>query len=153
MGELVFHYRRHFRAPKMIIAVAPRPIAVVATVDEDGRINAASFSFSSCLSADSGAWGKNNPDMSFNNTRHNTYMSEVFTVNIVSFAMAEAMVLCASKYPHDLIEQESTAAFECCRHISLELGKSRQMILGEILFADYRLGITDKRLHADPAAL
>jgi flavin reductase (DIM6/NTAB) family NADH-FMN oxidoreductase RutF len=33
---------------------------------------------------------------------------------------------------------QAPAAFECRRHLSLELGKSRQIILGEIAFARYR---------------
>jgi flavin reductase (DIM6/NTAB) family NADH-FMN oxidoreductase RutF len=36
----------------MIGTVVPRPIALVTTVDEHGRVNAAPFSFFNCLSAD-----------------------------------------------------------------------------------------------------
>ncbi|MGO7845153.1 flavin reductase family protein, partial [Rhizobium johnstonii] len=36
----------------MIGTVIPRPIALVTTVDDNGRINAAPFSFFNCLSAD-----------------------------------------------------------------------------------------------------
>ncbi len=36
----------------MIGTIIPRPIALVTTVDEEGRINAAPFSFFNCLSAD-----------------------------------------------------------------------------------------------------
>jgi hypothetical protein len=38
--------------------------------------------------------------------------------------------------------------------VTLELGKSRQVILGEIVFAHYRDGVVDpERLHVDPAAV
>ncbi|RYE28929.1 MAG: hypothetical protein EOP23_22495, partial [Hyphomicrobiales bacterium] len=36
----------------LIGAVVPRPIALVTTVDENGIVNAAPFSFFNCLSAD-----------------------------------------------------------------------------------------------------
>jgi flavin reductase (DIM6/NTAB) family NADH-FMN oxidoreductase RutF len=160
----------------MIGTVIPRPIALVTTVDENGRINAAPFSFFNCLSADPPilALGvENNPDMSFKDTGHNIRMTEVFTVNIVSFAIAEAMHVCGSKYPRGTDELkeagltampgekvvspwilEAPAAFECRRHVTLELGKSRQIIMGEIVYAHYRDGVVDPaNLHVDPAEI
>lgn len=159
----------------MIGTIIPRPIALVTTVDEDGRSNAAPFSFFNCLSADPPilALGvENNPDMSFKDTAHNIRMTEVFTVNIVSFAIAEQMHTCAAKYPRGIDElkeagltalpgekiaapyiKEAPAAFECRRHVTLELGKSRQIIMGEILYAHYQEGLVDDRLHVDPAGI
>src|SRR5258707_8465784 len=78
--------------------VVPRPIALVTTVDPQGRINAAPFSFFNCLSADPPilALGvENHPDMSFKDTALNIRLTEVFTVNIVSHAIAEAMHISA----------------------------------------------------------
>jgi flavin reductase (DIM6/NTAB) family NADH-FMN oxidoreductase RutF len=154
----------------MIGTIIPRPIALVTTVDEDGRINAAPFSFFNCLSADPPilALGvENNPDMSFKDTGHNIRMTEVFTVNIVSVAIAEAMHTCAAKFPRGIDElkeagltampgvkvaspwiAEAPASFECRRHITLELGKSRQ-----IIYAHYREGAVDERLRVDPDAI
>ncbi len=159
----------------MIGTIIPRPIALVTTVDENGRVNAAPFSFFNCLSADPPivALGvENNPDMSFKDTGHNIRMTEVFTVNIVSFAIAEQMHVCAAKYPRDVDElekarltampgvtvacpwiREAPAAFECRRHLTLELGRSRQIVLGEILFAHYRDGVVGESLHVDPASV
>ncbi len=160
----------------MIGTVVPRPIALVTTVDEHGRVNAAPFSFFNCLSADPPilALGvENNPDMSFKDTGHNIRMTEVFTVNIVSFSIAEAMHVCGSKYPRGVDElkeagltampgvkvaspwiAEAPAAFECKRHVTLELGKSRQIIMGEIVYAHYRDGVVDpERLRVDPGQL
>ncbi|MFB2552429.1 flavin reductase family protein [Ensifer soli] len=159
----------------MIGTIIPRPIALVTTVDEEGRVNAAPFSFFNCLSADPPilALGvENNPDMSFKHTGHNIRMTEVFTVNIVSFAIAEAMHVCAAKFPRGVDElkeagltavpgtriaapyiREAPAAFECRRHVTLELGRSRQIILGEILFAHYTEGIVDEALHVDPSGI
>jgi flavin reductase (DIM6/NTAB) family NADH-FMN oxidoreductase RutF len=160
----------------MIGTIIPRPIALVTTVDEHGRVNAAPFSFFNCLSDDPPilAMGvENNADMSFKDTGHNIRMTEVFTVNIVSFAIAEAMHVCGAKYPRGVDElreagltampgekvaspfiAEAPAAFECKRHVTLELGRSRQIVMGEIVYAHYRDGVVDpERLHVDPAAV
>lgn len=74
----------------------PRPIALVTTVDPQRRVNAAPFSFVNCLSADPPivALGvENHDDMSFKDTVRNIRLTEVFTVNIVSHAIAEGMHL------------------------------------------------------------
>ncbi|MBY5318371.1 flavin reductase family protein [Rhizobium leguminosarum] len=160
----------------MIGTIIPRPIALVTTVDESGRVNAAPFSFFNCLSADPPILAigvENNADMSFKDTGHNIRMTEVFTVNIVSFAIAEAMHVCGARYPRGVDElkqagltampgekvaspfiAEAPAAFECKRHVTLELGRSRQIVMGEIVYAHYRDGVVDpQRLHVDPAAV
>jgi flavin reductase (DIM6/NTAB) family NADH-FMN oxidoreductase RutF len=154
----------------------PRPIALVTTVDLQGRVNAAPFSFFNCLSADPPilALGvENHPDMRFKDTGLNIRLTEVFTVNIVSHAIAQAMHVCGVSFPPERDElkaagltampgktvaspwiKEAPAAFECRRHITLELGKSRQIIMGEILFAHYHSDVLDAdRLHIDPAKL
>jgi flavin reductase (DIM6/NTAB) family NADH-FMN oxidoreductase RutF len=160
----------------MIGTVVPRPIALVTTVDPQGRINAAPFSFFNCLSADPPilALGvENHPDMRFKDTGLNIRLTEVFTVNIVSHAIAEAMHVCAVPFSPDEDElkaagltampgkvvaspwiKEAPASFECRRHVTLELGKSRQIILGEIQFAHYHSDVIDaERMRIDPAKL
>jgi len=160
----------------MIGTVVPRPIALVTTIDPQGRVNAAPFSFFNCLSADPPilALGvENHPDMRFKDTGLNIRLTEVFTVNIVSRAIAEAMHLCAVPFPpeHDELQaagltampgkkvaspwiKEAPAAFECRRHVTLELGKSRQIIMGEILFAHYHSAVVDaQRMRVDPSRL
>jgi flavin reductase (DIM6/NTAB) family NADH-FMN oxidoreductase RutF len=119
----------------MIGTVVPRPIALVTSVDLDGRVNAAPFSFFNCLSADPPilALGvENHPDMAFKDTAMNIRLTEVFTVNIVSFAIAEAMHICGMNFPPGIDELreagltampgsavaspwilEAPAAFEC----------------------------------------
>jgi flavin reductase (DIM6/NTAB) family NADH-FMN oxidoreductase RutF len=160
----------------MIGTVVPRPIALVTTVDPQGRVNAAPFSFFNCLSADPPilALGvENHPDMRFKDTGLNIRLTEVFTVNIVSHAIAGAMHLCAVPFPpeHDELQaagltampgervaspwiKEAPAAFECRRHVTLELGKSREIILGEVLFAHYHSDVIDAdRMRIDLARL
>ena len=160
----------------MIGAIVPRPIALVTTVDLDGRFNAAPFSFFNCLSHDPPivAFGvENKPDMSFKDTAGNIRVSEVFTINIVSHAIAEAMHICAIGFPFDVDElreagltavpgtaiaapriAEAPAAFECRRHTALELSRSRQIILGEIVYAHFHADVIDAdRLHVNPERL
>ena len=160
----------------MIGTIVPRPIALVTTVDEHGRVNAAPFSFFNCLSADPPilALGiENHPDMTFKDTARNIRVTEVFTVNIVSMAIAEAMHVCAAAVPAGVDElalagltalpgrkiaaphiAEAPAAFECRRHTTLEIGRSREIVLGHIVYAHYRPGIVDPdRLIVDPAML
>jgi flavin reductase (DIM6/NTAB) family NADH-FMN oxidoreductase RutF len=177
--EITFDFRKmsaRERYKLMIGTVVPRPIALVTTVDPTGRINAAPFSFFNCLSADPPilALGvENHPDMSFKDTARNIRLTEVFTVNIVSHAIAEAMHVCAVPFAAGRDElqaagltavpgtevaspwiKEAPAAFECRRHVTLELGKSRQIILGEIVFAHYQRDVVDaERLRIDPAKL
>jgi flavin reductase (DIM6/NTAB) family NADH-FMN oxidoreductase RutF len=159
----------------MIGAIVPRPIALVTTVDASGRVNAAPFSFFNCLSADPPilALGvENHPDMRFKDTAANIRDTEVFTVNIVSHAIAEAMHATAVKFPPEVDElavagltarpgtavaspwiAEAPAAFECRRHLTLSLGRSREIILGQIVHAHFAPGTVDEKLHVDPAAL
>jgi flavin reductase (DIM6/NTAB) family NADH-FMN oxidoreductase RutF len=160
----------------MIGTITPRPIALVTTVDLQGRVNAAPFSFFNCLSADPPivALGvENHADMSFKDTAYNIRLTEVFTVNMVSMKIAEAMHVCAIKFPPGVDElkeagltpvpgktvasphiREAPAAFECRRHTTLEVGKSRQIILGEILYAHYPIGTVDEEtLCVDPQAI
>jgi flavin reductase (DIM6/NTAB) family NADH-FMN oxidoreductase RutF len=177
--EVAFDFRKlsaRERYKLMIGTIVPRPIALVTTVDPTGRINAAPFSFFNCLSADPPilALGvENHPDMSFKDTARNIRLTEVFTVNIVSHAIAEAMHVCAVPFAAGRDElaaagltampgtaiaspwiKEAPASFECRRHVTLELGKSRQIILGEIVFAHYHHDVVDaERLHIDPARL
>jgi flavin reductase (DIM6/NTAB) family NADH-FMN oxidoreductase RutF len=139
----------------LIGTVIPRPIAFVTTVDETGRVNAAPYSFFNCLSADPAivALGvENHADMRFKDTAYNVRVTEQFTVNIVDAALVDAMNICAIAFPSDVDElamagltavpgthvrcpriAEAPAALECRRHTTLEVGRSREIILGEVL--------------------
>ena len=49
---------------------------------------------------------------------------------------------------------EAPAAFECRHHTTLGIGNSREIILGEVLFAHFRSDVVDAAKHyVDPAAL
>ncbi|MDQ0394975.1 flavin reductase family protein [Labrys monachus] len=149
----------------LIGTVIPRPIAFVTTVDEKGRVNAAPFSFFNVLSADPAlvAIGvENHADMRFKDTGHNIRMTEEFTVNIVDDAMVEAMNVCAVPFAPGVDElamagltaipgthvacpriAEAPASLECRRHMTLEVGKSREIVFGLVLGCFVRAGAVD----------
>jgi flavin reductase (DIM6/NTAB) family NADH-FMN oxidoreductase RutF len=146
----------------LIGTIIPRPIAFVTTVNEQGLPNAAPFSFFNCLSADPAivAIGvENHADMRFKDTGHNIRMTEEFTVNIVDDAMVEAMNVCAVPFPAGVDEMqiagltaipgvhvrcpriaEAPASLECRRYMTLEVGKSREIVLGLVLGCFVREG-------------
>jgi flavin reductase (DIM6/NTAB) family NADH-FMN oxidoreductase RutF len=149
----------------LIGTVIPRPIAFVTTIDEQGRPNAAPYSFFNCLSADPPivAIGvENKADMSYKDTAWNVRVTEQFTVNIVDDALLEAMNVCAIAFPSETDElalagltavpgthvkcpriREAPAALECRRYLTLGVGRSREIILGEVLGVFIRAGAVD----------
>ena len=160
----------------LIGTVVPRPIAWVTTLSPEGRVNAAPYSFFNCLSADPPilALGvENHDDMSFKDTAHNIRMTEEFTVNIVDYANVEAMNICAVPFPSEVDElemagltaiagekvrcpriAEAPVALECRRHVTLELGRSREVILGLVLAVHIREDIVDsERFYVDQQGL
>lgn len=159
----------------LIGAVVPRPIALVTTVDAQGVINAAPFSFFNCLSADPAilALGvEYRPSGAQKDTGRNVRETLAFTVNIVSDALLEGMNVCAVPFEPGVDElaragltaqpgsrvpcpwiAEAPAAFECRHHTTLGIGNSREIILGEVVYAHFRADTVDERLHVDPVAL
>lgn len=160
----------------LIGAVVPRPIALVTTVDAQGVVNAAPFSFFNCLSADPAilALGvEYRPAGGQKDTGRNVRETLSFTVNIVSDALLEAMNVCAVPFEPGVDELaeagltampgvrvpcpwigQAPAAFECRHHTTLGIGNSREIILGEVLYAHFRADTVDAvRHYVDPVAL
>lgn len=160
----------------LIGTVVPRPIAWVTTCSPEGQVNAAPYSFFNCLSADPPilALGvENHADMSFKDTARNIRLTEEFTVNIVDHARVAAMNTCAVAFPPEVDELamagltaipgeqvncprigEAPVALECQRHLTLELGRSREIILGRVLAVHIREDLVDPgRLHVDQQGL
>ena len=82
----------------LIGAVVPRPIALVTTIDANGVVNAAPFSFFNCLSADPGilALGvEYRQTGGQKDTGRNVRETLAFTVNIVSDALLDGLNACA----------------------------------------------------------
>ncbi|HMR32578.1 MAG TPA: flavin reductase family protein [Geminicoccaceae bacterium] len=159
----------------LIGTVVPRPIALVTSCDADGRVNAAPYSFFNCLSADPPilALGVENRGLAFKDTTRNIRETEEFTVNIVSDAIMDAMNVCAVPFAPEVDELaaagltpvpgsrvrcprigESPAALECRRYLALSIGKSREIVLGEVLAVHLREDIVDPvKLYVDHAGL
>lgn len=136
--------------------VVPRPIAWVTSLNPDGSVNAAPFSFFNSMGSDPGlvVIGVGNHDPARpKDTAANIKRSGVFVVNMVSEELAQAMNLTAVEFPQGYSEieavglslspsvhipvpriAESPAGFECKLHSVLEIGRNR-ILIGEVLGA------------------
>ena len=156
----------------LIGTVIPRPIAFITTLSRDGRRNAGPFSFFNVLTHDPAivAIGiENYDDMRLKDTARNIRETEEFTVHIVDDALAAQMEICAIKFGPDVDELaeagletvpgeavrsprivSAPAALECRRHMTIEVGKAREIVLGQVLGIHIRADIVDPaRLHVD----
>ncbi len=93
-------------------AVAPRPIAFVSTIDEEGRTNLAPYSFFNAFSS-------NPPILIFssnrrveNNTTKDTLYNVQHTrecvVNVVNYSIVRQMMVCSVDFPKDISEFEQS---------------------------------------------
>jgi flavin reductase (DIM6/NTAB) family NADH-FMN oxidoreductase RutF len=150
----------------MILAglVTPRPIALVTTVDPEGRANAAPFSFFNVLGDSPPIVGFCPGDRSAGvpkDTARNIRLTHEFVVNLVDEAIAEKMNLCAATLAPGENElehagltamgssvvkppriAEAPASLECKSWGILEIGDNR-LIIGEVLRVHVRDGIFD----------
>ncbi|UJW85706.1 flavin reductase family protein [Devosia sp. SL43] len=156
----------------LIGTVIPRPIAFITTLSKDGRRNAGPFSFFNVLTHDPAivAIGvENYDDGRMKDTSRNIRDTEEFTVHIVDDALAAQMEICAIKFGPDVDELaeagletvpglavkspriiSAPAALECRRYMTLEVGKAREIILGEVLGIHIRADLVDpQNLHVD----
>jgi flavin reductase (DIM6/NTAB) family NADH-FMN oxidoreductase RutF len=155
--------------------VMPRPIALVTTLDANGAVNAAPFSFFNVFSENPplvvlGLQHK--PDRSPKDTTRNVHRDGEFVVNMVDEALAAAMNDCAVDFPAG--ESEVVAAglatlpsidvraprlaaapfaLECKRSVSLAFGPQRELLVGEVLRIHAREGLVDAAtMYVDLAA-
>ena len=136
--------------------VAPRPIALITSMDEHGRLNAAPFSAYNYLCTDPPVLGigvTNRPDQPAvpKDTARNIRRTGEFVVNVVTEDIAQMMNICATDFPPEMSEvdlagftttpslkvkpprlAEAHAAMECREHTTLEIGRSR-IILGRVV--------------------
>lgn len=150
----------------MILAglVTPRPIALVTTMDEHGRVNAAPFSFFNVLGDSPPIVGICPGDRAPGvpkDTVRNIRLTHEFVVNLVDEAIAQQMNACAASLPpgeNELLHAgltatacevvkppriaKSPASLECRHHSTLEIGDNR-LIIGEVLRVHVREGIFD----------
>jgi flavin reductase (DIM6/NTAB) family NADH-FMN oxidoreductase RutF len=147
----------HSEVYKLLIGlIAPRPIALITTLDEKGKLNAAPFSAFNYFCTDPpivGVGVTNRPDQNFvpKDTARNIRRTGDFVVNVVIEDIAEKMNICAIDFPQGTNEleiagfttagslavktpriEQAHAALECREHTTLEIGKSR-IILGRVV--------------------
>lgn len=140
----------------LIGLVAPRPIALITTMEENGALNAAPFSAYNYLCTDPPIVGigvANRPaDQPVpKDTARNIRRSGEFVINVVTEDIAQQMNICATDFPAGISELEMAnleaapsavvkvpriasahAALECREHTTLEIGRSR-IILGRVV--------------------
>jgi flavin reductase (DIM6/NTAB) family NADH-FMN oxidoreductase RutF len=144
-------------AYKLLVGlVAPRPIALITSLDEDGRLNAAPFSAYNYLCTDPpivGVGVANRSGEAFvpKDTARNIRRTGEFVVNVVTEDIAQQMNLCATDFPAEMNEvelaglttapsakvkppriAEAHAALECREVSTIEIGRSR-IILGRVV--------------------
>jgi flavin reductase (DIM6/NTAB) family NADH-FMN oxidoreductase RutF len=136
--------------------VAPRPIALITSQDEDGLLNAAPFSAYNYLCIDPPILGvgvaSRSGDTSVpKDTARNIRRTGEFVVNVVTEDIAEKMNLCAIDFAPELSEvelagfttapslvvkpprlAEAHAVLECREYKTLEIGGS-SIILGRVV--------------------
>ncbi len=157
----------HERYNLIIGLVAPRPIALVTSLDASGRVNAAPFSAFNyaCVDPVLVTLGvANRPDTRDpqsgapvpKDTAQNIRVRGEFVVNVVSEQIAEAMNVCAIDFPPGVDElaeagltterssrvqvpriAEAPASMECREVTTVEVGRSR-IVIGEVLCVHIR---------------
>ncbi|WP_213807049.1 flavin reductase family protein [Granulicella sp. dw_53] len=136
--------------------VAPRPIALVTSMDVDGRMNAAPFSSYNYLCREPPILGLgivNRPGRTLvpKDTSRNIRRTGEFVVNVVTEDLMEKMNICSTEFPEEVNElelaglttapsqhvkvpriAEAHAAFECVEHLTIEIGETR-IVLGRVV--------------------
>ncbi|MDQ0269630.1 flavin reductase family protein [Cytobacillus purgationiresistens] len=95
----------------LVGSILPRPIAFVTTVDRNGIVNAAPFSFFTAISADPMlicfSPMRKGTDGSKKDTLANIETTKEFVINIVSEDFVDQMNICAADYPSNMDELEA----------------------------------------------
>lgn len=157
-------------------SIAPRPIAFVSTMDKDGRINLAPFSFFNVFSARppivvfspaySGKTGASK------NTLDNIKETKECVINVVNYAMVKRMNIASSPYPRGVNEfekagftpipsdivkpprvKESPVQMECKVQQIIELGKeggAGNLIIAEVLIMHINDDVINENKQIDP---
>src|ERR1700720_4256370 len=89
--------------PILASLVTPRPIALVTTMNPEGKVNAAPFSFFNLLGARPPILAiapGDRDDGTPKDTARNIRVTHEFVVNLVDEALAEAMNRCAASLPY-----------------------------------------------------
>jgi flavin reductase (DIM6/NTAB) family NADH-FMN oxidoreductase RutF len=155
----------HERYKLLCGVVVPRPIALVTTLDANGAVNAAPFSFFNVFSEDPplvvlGLQHK--ADRTPKDTTRNIHRDGEFVVHMVDEALASAMNDCAIDFPAGQSEVAAAGlatlpsvdvrvprlaaapfALECRRTVALNFSPGRELLVGEVLRVHAREGLLD----------
>lgn len=145
--------------------VVPRPIALVTSVDADGRVNAAPFSFFNVFSENPAqvVLGlQHKADRAAKDTTRNIASAKTFVVNMVDEQIAEMMNLCATDFPPDVSEIDALGietapchhvevprivaapfSLECRKMMSIAFTDTRELLIGEVLAVHARENLAD----------
>ena len=140
----------------LVNLVVPRPIALVTSLNHDGLVNAAPFSFFNLMGADPpvvalGIARDASRPLGLKDTARNILHNGEFVVHAVNESIAEAMNICGTDFPPEISEIEAAgftllpsvqvkppriaqaAAQMECRHVTtVEIGRTR-VLLGEVV--------------------
>jgi flavin reductase (DIM6/NTAB) family NADH-FMN oxidoreductase RutF len=159
--------------PILASLVTPRPIALVTTINADGKVNAAPFSFFNLM-------GANPPICAFapgdrddgtpKDTARNVRSQHEFVVNLVDESIAEKMNLCAASLPFgedELVHAgltpapssvvkppriaEAPASLECVEWGTLQIGGNRMVIglIKRVHLRDELFDVEKRRVHTE----
>ena len=149
--------------------VVPRPIALVTSVDADGRLNAAPFSFFNAFSDDPVqiALGlQHKTDGTPKDTTRNLSAAKYFVINMVDEGLASTMNDCAIDFPPHVSEIDALGiktlpgvsvpvpriaaapfALECRKVVSLAFSNTREILIAEVVRVHARAGLVDPVTH------
>jgi flavin reductase (DIM6/NTAB) family NADH-FMN oxidoreductase RutF len=139
----------------LMSSILPRPIALVTTQDEEGRINAAPFSFFNIMASTPAivvlGIDSKSPGVPKDTVR-NMQLTKEFVVNMVSEDIVEKMSLCSSPLPAEEDElkfagltaapsiqvkppriAESPINMECRIVEILDIGHERNIVIGNVI--------------------
>ena len=146
--------------------VTPRPIALVSSLDSDGVVNAAPFSFFNVFAEEPAllmlGFDKRKSDGGTKHTVDNILTRNDFVVNLVDEAIAEPMARCAAELPRGVSElpfaglttapsikvetpriAEAPFSLECRVYQRIRVSEKRDLLLGEIVCLVARDGLID----------
>jgi flavin reductase (DIM6/NTAB) family NADH-FMN oxidoreductase RutF len=151
----------------LVSTVVPRPIALATTVDREGRVNAAPFSFFNAVSSVPPVVvlgispGVNGGD-GYKDTERNIRDTGEFVVNLVDEALAESMNICGVDFPSGTAEldmarltpvpsaeirppriAQSPVSFECRRITGVSLGPRSMLEIGRVIHIHIRDDLVD----------
>lgn len=140
---------------KLLVAtVVPRPIAWVVTLNPAGATNCAPFSFFNAFSGDPpivclGIGGREGGPK---DTANNIHRTGEFVINLVPESLVHQMNVTAIDFAPDVDELDqariatvpstkvrppriaaSPVSLECVRHVTLEIGVSRAIVVGRVV--------------------